>query len=330
MSYAQLKPAVSWLSVSARPRRDAARRIGILLFDGFSLLGAGMIAEVFHTANALSDDAAEGDGQTRYEVRFLSLTGGSIACSAAVHVWTDEIDPGQPAGFDLLFVAAGENAEGRGIDERVLGWLRAAAHRRTATVRPIAQGRAVLDAAGISRLAQLHDAQSPSQPLALDAVDDQFESMKAALTLIRREQGVDAARAVAGRVMPSWSHQLLPCIGDAGMTGPGEKIRAAARWLRQHCEQDISIAGAAEVAAMSERNFLRRFKLEMGITPSDFLLQARLDTACGFLADTELPVDKIARRSGMGNGDRLAKIFRKRLSISPTEFRQRSRVAVDG
>ncbi len=87
---------------------------------------------------------------------------------------------------------------------------------------------------------------------------------------------------------------------------------------------------------MSERNFLRRFKLEMGVTPSDFLLHARLETACGFLAETELPVDKVARRCGMGNGDRLAKIFRKRLLVSPTEFRQRhkehreQRAATDG
>jgi len=161
MSYAQLKPAVSWLSTSARPRRDAARRIGILLFDGFSLLGAGMIAELFHMANAIAaPDAPEGEaGQLRYDVRFLSLTGGSIACAAAVHVWTDEIDPGQPATFDLLFVAAGEARSDHGIDDRVLCWLRAA-HRKTATVRPIAQGRAVLDAAGIAQMPEPH----PSQP----------------------------------------------------------------------------------------------------------------------------------------------------------------------
>ena len=76
---------------------------------------------------------------------------------------------------------------------------------------------------------------------------------------------------------------------------------------------------------MSERNFLRRFKMETGITPSDYLLQARLAVACTLLTDSELPVDKIARRSGMGNGDRLAKIFRRRLLISPTEYRMQSR-----
>jgi len=76
---------------------------------------------------------------------------------------------------------------------------------------------------------------------------------------------------------------------------------------------------------MSERNFLRRFKLEMGSTPSEYLLQARLEMTCRLLAGTELLVDKIARRSGMGNGDHLAKIFRKRWSISPTEYRLRNR-----
>jgi transcriptional regulator GlxA family with amidase domain len=46
---------------------------------------------------------------------------------------------------------------------------------------------------------------------------------------------------------------------------------------------------------------------------------------CRMLANTGLPVDKVARRSGMRSGDQLAKIFRKRLSISPSECRARSR-----
>jgi transcriptional regulator GlxA family with amidase domain len=48
---------------------------------------------------------------------------------------------------------------------------------------------------------------------------------------------------------------------------------------------------------------------------------------CRLLIETDLPVDKIARRIGMANGDRLAKIFRKRLSVSPTEYRLQNRQA---
>jgi len=125
--------------------------------------------------------------------------------------------------------------------------------------------------------------------------------------------------------MPGMGAALMPRLAEGGTMSVGEKIRAAARWMEANCDRPVSVADAAHVAAMSERNFLRRFKHEMHVTPSDYLLQVRLRIACNFLTETELPVDKIARRSGTGNGDRLAKIFRKRMALSPTEYRARSR-----
>jgi transcriptional regulator GlxA family with amidase domain len=50
------------------------------------------------------------------------------------------------------------------------------------------------------------------------------------------------------------------------------------------------------------------------------------------LVDTDLPADKIARRTGLGSGDRLAKLFRQHLQMSPTEYRtiERNRLADNG
>jgi transcriptional regulator GlxA family with amidase domain len=143
--------------------------------------------------------------------------------------------------------------------------------------------------------------------------------------MIKRDLGGAAARSVAERLLADSCTNLAPLLGEDGGLSPGDKVRAAARWLQENCQQAISIADAAQVAAMSERNFLRRFKMEMGITPSSFLLHERLAATCSLLTESELPVDKIARRTGMGNGDRLAKVFRKRMRISPTEFRIQSR-----
>jgi transcriptional regulator GlxA family with amidase domain len=72
---------------------------------------------------------------------------------------------------------------------------------------------------------------------------------------------------------------------------------------------------------MSERNFLRRFKNEIGLTPSDYLLRARLNMSCRMLVESRLPVDKIARRCGIGSGGQLAKLFRKYLATTPTDYR---------
>lgn len=59
----------------------------------------------------------------------------------------------------------------------------------------------------------------------------------------------------------------------------------------------------------------------MGVTPSDYLAYVRLDMSCRLLVETTLPVDKFARRCGVGSGRQLAKLFRKHLGVTPTEYR---------
>jgi transcriptional regulator GlxA family with amidase domain len=65
--------------------------------------------------------------------------------------------------------------------------------------------------------------------------------------------------------------------------------------------------------------------MEMGVTPSDYLLYVRIDMCCRLLVETDLPVDKVARRCGLGSGGWLAKLFRKHLSTTPTEYRANMR-----
>lgn len=300
--------------------KHAARRVGIVLSKGFSLLSAGMVAEVFQLANEIRA-AARGE-QTGYDVRLLSMQGGAVTCSSSVQVWTEELDTRVGSTFDALFIAGGVPMSAAAREEQLPRWLVAAS--------PVGAG-------GANPGFEVHEHEAQAAPYGGDAsratsvfelpaakADDRFEAMKSALTLIVRDLGLDTAREIGERLMPGSSAKLMPLLGSVGTT-VGEKVRRSAQWLRENCDRPISVADAAQEVAMSERNFLRRFKLEMGSTPSEYLLQARLDMTCRLLASTELPVDKIARRSGMGNGDHLAKIFRKRWSISPTEYRLRNR-----
>ncbi|CAB3758909.1 helix-turn-helix domain-containing protein [Paraburkholderia humisilvae] len=276
--------------------------VGIVLSEGFSLLGAGIVAEAFQLANELSA-SARGDS-VRYSVRLLSLHGGSVTCSSSVQVWTDELDARAQHAFDALFISGG------GADA-------ARAGRMSGAVASSPDGKSAPACVTTARTTLVFD-------LPAAQADDRFEAVKSALTLVVRDHGIDVAREIAERLMPGSSAKLMPLLGSVGTTVV-DKVRRCAQWLRENCDRPISVSDAAQEAAMSERNFLRRFRLEMGSTPSEYLLQARLDMTCRLLAGTELPVDKIARRSGMGNGDHLAKIFRKRWSISPTEYRLRVR-----
>jgi transcriptional regulator GlxA family with amidase domain len=157
------------------------------------------------------------------------------------------------------------------------------------------------------------------------SLDDPKGPIAAALSMVKRDYGAAVAREVSERSIPGAWQKLAMVLDDTDGGGVRQKIDAAARWIRENYVRPISITDAARVAAMSERNFLRRFKAQIGLTPSEYLLRARLDASCMLLAATDLPVDKIARRCGAGSGDGLAKIFRKRLSISPTEYRMAGR-----
>ncbi|MCC8391021.1 helix-turn-helix domain-containing protein [Paraburkholderia sp. MMS20-SJTR3] len=319
---------ITWLHSPAPTVRAAARRIGIVLFDGFWLLGPGTVVEMFQSANELAGTRAGEDPP--YEVQFLSMDGGNVASSSSARIWTERIDPRFGAGFDVLFIAGGYGARAAARDERLLGWLRAV-QARTRAIEAIGEGRSVLEAAGPSE----HDGMLTRYPVgaaatpegAFGAAADRNDCARSALMFIKRDLGAELARSVADRVMPGMAATWVPLPAEGGTLSVAEKIRAAARWMEANCDRPVSVADAAQVAAMSERNFLRRFKHEMQVTPSDYLLQVRLRIACNFLTETELPVDKIARRSGTGNGDRLAKIFRKRMALSPTEYRARSRAA---
>ncbi|RDU99108.1 helix-turn-helix domain-containing protein [Trinickia dinghuensis] len=102
---------------------------------------------------------------------------------------------------------------------------------------------------------------------------------------------------------------------------PSERIQATVEWLNQNYGSRIPISSMAEHALMSERNFLRRFRAEMGHTPHDYLSKIRLEHACKLLLTTALPVDKIARHCGLFNGDHLRKHFVKQFGVSPVEYR---------
>ncbi len=295
-----------------------SRDIGVVVFDGFSLLAAGVVTEVFEMANDLH--APRSHDLPLYDVRFYSSQGGSVAWSSAISVWTHACDAGSARAFDALFVAGGDGARRAARDARVIEWLRIVVPQ-TGIVRTIGEGRMLLDAARVKR----------SAGIAIEAVpgvDDRGAAARAALSLVERDLGGDAASNIAMRLALTGDADQNGHLPDMSEATAAERTRASARWLQQNCERAISISDAVRVAGMSERNFLRCFKQEIGKTPSEFLRELRLMRTMQLLGETDLPIDTIARRCGWVNGDRLAKIFRKRLNATPSEYRMRARAKV--
>ena len=319
-----------------RPRHDRPtdkvshmeKRVAILIFDDFSLVEVSSIAEVFFLANQLQKEPSS-DGLP-YSLLFLSSAGGSVASSCSMRIWTDSLDTPCLNDCDALFVAGGKGARQAKEDDHLLQRLRSIAPK-TRIVKAIGEGTEILAAANLSLRGgalDMRDGSSgaphmsaPQMLASALTLDDPKGPIAAALSVVKRDYGSSVAREISERSIPGAWRRLSAVLGDLDDGGVRQKIEAAARWIRENYGRPISVADAARVAAMSERNFLRRFKAQVGLTPSEYLLRARLDASCMLLSATDLPVDKIARRCGTWSGDGLAKIFRKRLSISPTQYR---------
>jgi transcriptional regulator GlxA family with amidase domain len=145
-------------------------------------------------------------------------------------------------------------------------------------------------------------------------------AVKAAFEVIRADFGESIAREALRRTAFVDSSEWLSPSVDTPTT-VGDRIRAAARWLQENCHRAVSVAEAAEACAMSQRTLLRNFQTHIGASPSEYLQRVRLERACQLLAQTSLPADKVARRVGLTNGDRLGKLFRRCVGKSPTEYR---------
>lgn len=331
MSYANVETAAVSAAISCERRSTKTEReIGLLVFPGFSFLAAGIMAEVFHLANAIA--YPESESGARYNLRLFSVNGGEIACSLSAKASTDRLDRREVGALHALFSIGNPDAMGEQCDHDLVRWLRMLYPDPIVDDVPFDR-RTIGDVAGsmpgrrgAARLVLSGREAAHPMETGTPAGGDGRRAMLRALRLVRDDLGLDIATKVTERLSPGSSSQWIPLLGEKETRRSGDRVRASARWLLANCERSVAIVEAASVAAMSERNFLRCFKRELGITPAEFLLQARLDVTRRLLATTNLHVDNIARCTGMRNGDRLAKMFRKRFAISPTEYRLRTQL----
>jgi transcriptional regulator GlxA family with amidase domain len=98
-------------------------------------------------------------------------------------------------------------------------------------------------------------------------------------------------------------------------------VRELQIWIAEHLEQALSVEGLAERMAMSVRNFERVFTREVGRTPSQYLLQVRVEAARRQLERTDRGLKQVAAAAGFGSVDVMRRAFVRLLGITPRRYR---------
>lgn len=151
----------------------------------------------------------------------------------------------------------------------------------------------------------------------------------ACLHLVREEHGASVANALARRmvVSPYRAGGQAQYVETPVPPADAEELAEVLGWARQHAGSPITVDDLAARALMSPRTFARRFKAATGTTPHRWLLDQRLLLAEHLLEDTDLPIDDIARRSGLGSPDTLRHHIFRRRRTSPQAYRRSFRAA---
>jgi transcriptional regulator GlxA family with amidase domain len=89
----------------------------------------------------------------------------------------------------------------------------------------------------------------------------------------------------------------------------------------------LSVPALAARAAMSERHFARSFRAETGVTPAAWVEALRVERARMALESGRAPVEVVASQTGFGTVETMRRAFRRRLGVSPADYRSRFRAA---
>jgi len=313
------------------------RRVVIAVFPGVQTLDVTGPAEVFRAATLIRPPG--------YEVTVAAAHSGPLKTSTVSFV-PDQSLKDCTGPIDTLMVAGGTGARKAEDDEALVDWIAEAANR-SRRVASVCTGAFLLASAGLldGRRATTHWASCADLAARYPAVsvdpDPIFvregnvatsagvtAGMDLALALVEEDLGREAALAAARSLVlflqrPGGQTQFSARL--SAQTADRAPLRELQAWIPDHLDEDLSVPALARRSQMSDRNFARAFRRETGMTPAAYVEAARVERARMALETGELPVEAVARQAGFGTVETMRRAFRRRVGVSPIDYRDRFR-----
>ena len=294
-------------------------------------------------APMLLGSAEDDDGNPLYDVVTCGLTRDPVPA-------TNGFDIVPAAGLEVLATADTVVVAGtRYAPARRDGVLAPDVQAALASIRPgarlvsICTGAFVLAAAGLldgrtatthwkfaDALRRLHPAVRVDEKVLFVDDGDVLTSAGLAagidlcLHIIRIDHGTQVANVVARYcVVPPWREGGQAQFIDRHLATADDASTAATReWALRHLDEELTVERLARHANMSPRTFNRRFRAETGQAPGTWVRSRRVDRARELLESRDLPVDEVARLSGLGTGGNLRHQLRRGVGMSPSNYRK--------
>lgn len=100
------------------------------------------------------------------------------------------------------------------------------------------------------------------------------------------------------------------------------KIKSILQFIHENYNKDLTIPEIASTCNFSEYHFMRFFKKYIGMTCIEYINNFRLETASSLLNESDKSIIDISFEVGFNNVSYFNKLFKKKYSITPKEFRK--------
>jgi transcriptional regulator GlxA family with amidase domain len=331
------------LEIARTPSGTRTRRIVMLAFPDAQIIDITGPLEVFGRAARWMTDE-RGWRVPAYTVEIAASKAGPLATSSGIRLIADRAIANVRGPLDTLLVAGGPGAAAALRDRALIEWLRGSI-RRTRRLCSVCTGAFLLAEAGLldglsatthwrqcDRLAAQYPAISVETDPIFVRAGKIFTSagvtagIDLALALLADDHGRDVALAVARELVmflrrPGGQSQFS--VQLSAQQADREPLRDLQRWIADHPGADLSVEALARRAAMSPRNFARVFAREVGMTPGEFVENARVEAARRRLEESVAGVDSIASECGFGTRESMRRAFIRALHVPPSAYRSR-------
>jgi LacI family transcriptional regulator len=102
-------------------------------------------------------------------------------------------------------------------------------------------------------------------------------------------------------------------------------LAKALRYIRLNACNRISIDDVASHIGLSRRALQRRFKVQLGRTPSDEITAMQLQRIRQMLTETDLKLQVVAERAGFHYVSHLSSFFKSHMAMTPGQYRRQAR-----
>ena len=317
------------------------RAVHILAFPNVQLLDVCGPLQVFASANL---QAAQHGMSPAYLLKVIAVAQHGVESSAGLGLQTWPLpDADEPT--HTLIVAGGRGVHVAADDPQLMQWLRTRA-QSAQRVASVCTGAFLLAATGLlegrvvvthwnscAELARRYPAlRVDPDPIFIN--DQHFwtsagvtAGIDLALALVEADLGHAMALAVARDLVvflkrPGGQSQFSNAL-SLQTSGADTRFASLHAWVNEHLADDLSVSTLAAQAGMSERSFVRHYRAQTGSTPAKAIEQLRVEAARRLLADSTMPIKRIAARCGFGTEETLRRSLLRALAVTPQAYRER-------